>query len=256
MIIKPFNGVFWGMYGIGLLYFAVMWYWGRNKSRKERKNALLAAAISLIAVFAVYKYFLLTDPEYYQITVDAGVPLPDPWQELPLNGCNLCMLLLPVALLSGSDSLISLCAIVGVFLPIIPTITPVIGFEGYSIFTPRILGFYVTHIFVLYNGCLLYAYGFFRPTMKHIYKTVIVCCLILVSVHILNLLLIASEVCPGANYCYTLRTNGNALLETVYRWIPIPCIYLFPLLGIVAGLGAAEAGLYRFICKLKGVYKT
>lgn len=41
------------------------------------------------------------------------------------------------------------------------------------------------------------------------------------------LLMIASGVCLGANYCYTLRTNGNVLLEYFYRLIPVPCILGF-----------------------------
>ena len=101
---------------------------------KDRKLAMLIVSGFFCVEFFIYKFALINDSEYIDILKSRNLPQPEIMGELPLNPCNVILFLLPIALMTGNDYVMSFCFFTGIILPIAATISPVEGFNDYSIF--------------------------------------------------------------------------------------------------------------------------
>ena len=92
-------------------------------------------------------------------------------------------------------------------------------FSGFSLFLPRIFGYYVTHALLVVCGLSLATLGFYRPDPKDIPRILKTFGLLAVGAHLINLLL-RLTLCPEANYFFTygaeigvLKHPGTAALR-------------------------------------------
>ncbi len=230
-IISPFNGLFIFVSAVFLLLLAVASLILRGKSEQTRSAVLLGACILTMFGFVLYKIFLYQDSSFNEITADMGGF--NWWGELPLQLCNINMVLIPVAVLKKSKSLMSFCFFVGPLGALMALVMPGTGFDGYSLLLPRMLGYYGTHFMVLIEGLALVSFGLYYPRLRHLPKTILIILLVSFVIFLINMLLRRSGLHPKANYFFSVETEGNALLELFYGWIPVPFLYLIPSIGIL-----------------------
>ena len=245
-IIRPFNGVFCACFALFLLLLALAGVMLRGKSERTKKAVLVTACVLTLLGFFVYKYFLSIDAEFHEATAAMGGF--NWWGELPLQLCNINMILIPIAVLTNRRALMSFCFFVGSLGAMMALVMPGAGFDGYSILLPRMLGYYGTHFMVIIEALALAVFGLYRPRFRDLPGTVAALVLVSLAVFGVNVLLRATGLHPKANYFFSMETEGNPVLELFYRFVPYPWLYELPsilillpyMLVITAGFAIAE----------------
>ncbi|MBR0041340.1 MAG: YwaF family protein [Oscillospiraceae bacterium] len=230
-IMRPFNMLFCLCFGAFLLLLILASLLLRRKSERTRKTVLVAACLVTLVGYFVYKYMLSLDAEYNVITANMGGF--NWWGELPLQLCNINMILIPIAVLRKSRPLMCFGFFLGPLGALMALIMPGNGFDGYSLLLPRMLGYYGTHFMIVIEGLALVAFGLFRPRFGDLPRAVLAVFLIALCIFGVNMLLRWSGLHPKANYFFSVETEGNFLLNIFYGWIPYPFLYLLPAIGIL-----------------------
>ena len=230
-IMKPLNPLFLAVFAAFLLLLVFASVLLRGRSERTRSLVLIAACVVTLIGFVIYKYFLSLDSDYNVIT--AGMGGFNWWGELPLQLCNINMLLIPVAVLKKNRAMMSFCFFVGPLGALMALIMPGNGFDGYSLLLPRMLGYYGTHFMIFIEGLALVTFGLYRPRLRDLPGTVLTILLISLAIFVINLLLRWSGLHPKANYFFSVETEGNFLLELFHRLLPFPYLYLLPSLCIL-----------------------
>ena len=230
-IIRPLNTLFLLVFGLFLFLLVLASLLLRGKSEKTKSAVLVTACILTLIGFVFYKAFLSRDVSFNEITANMGGF--NWWGELPLQLCNINMLLIPVAVLKKNRAMMSFCFFVGPLGALMALLMPGNGFDGYSLLLPRMLGYYGTHFMVFIEGLALVAFGLYRPRLRDLPRAVLTILLISFVIFLVNLLLRWSGLHPRANYFFSVETEGNFLLEMFHRLLPFPYLYLIPCLGIL-----------------------
>ncbi len=225
-IMRPFNGLFFAVLAFFLLLLIVSSLLLKNKSEKTRQTVLIAASIVTVIGFLAYKYLLSQDAEFNALTADMGGF--NWWGELPLNLCNINMILLPIAVYTKKRPLLSFCFFFGPLGALMALLMPTSGFSGYSFLLPRMLGFYLTHFMIFTEGIALACFGLYRPQVRDLPKTLLVLLIFGAIMFLFNMILRWTGLHPHANYFFTAETEGNALLEFFHRLIPVPFLFILP----------------------------
>ncbi|MCR5137777.1 MAG: YwaF family protein [Oscillospiraceae bacterium] len=231
-IMRPFNTLFNLTALFFLLLLTVTSLLLRGKSERTKVTVLVAACIATMIGFIVYKYRLSQDSDFNVIT--AGMGGFNWWGELPMQLCNINMILIPIAVLKKSRPLMCFSFFLGPLGALMALAMPGNGFEGYPILLPRMLGYYGTHFMIVIEGLALVTFGLFRPRLRDLPRATLAICLIALGVFAVNMLLRWSGLHPKANYFFSVETEGNFLLEIFHGWIPIPFLYLIPSIAILA----------------------
>ena len=101
----------------------------------------------------------------------------------------------------------------------------------YSIIT---LNFWLDHLLVVLVSLLMLSARWFKPQKKYI-PWVCLCIFMYFGVcFISNLGLNGWQITGAHNHSYTMNPGGIMLLEPLYKLIPIPFVYLIPLLPLFA----------------------
>ena len=225
-IVRPFNGVFMLMFAFFLTLLVVSSILLKNKSEKLRKTVLVSACIVTLIGFFIYKYYLSIDEEFNVITASTGGF--NWWGELPLQMCNINMILIPIAVLKKSRPLMSFCFFVGPLGALMAIAMPGTGFDGYPLYLPRMLGYFGTHFMIVVEGLAIVTYGFYRPAFRDLLPTILATFVISFCIFMINMLLRWTALHPNANYFFSVETEGNVLLELFYSWIPVAFLYQVP----------------------------
>ena len=230
-ILRPFNTLFLIVFGGFIVLLALFSLLLHRRSERAKSAVLVTACILTLIGFVIYKIYLSRDAEYNVIT--AGMGGFNWWGELPLQLCNINMILIPIAVLKKNRFLMSFCFFMGPLGALMALVMPGNGFDGYSLLLPRMLGYYGTHFMILIEGLALVTFGLYRPRLRDLPGTALTVLLIALAVTVVNMLLRLSGLHPKANYFFSMETEGNALLEIFHRWIPYPYLYLIPSLLIL-----------------------
>ncbi len=225
-IMRPFNALFCCTFAAFLLLLVAASLLLRRKSERTKESVLTLACIVTLIGFIIYKLFLSRDGDFNAITADMGGF--NWWGELPLQLCNINMILIPVAVWKKSRPLACFGFFLGPLGAMMALAMPGNGFDGYSLLLPRMLGYYGTHFMVVIEGLALVTFGIFRPRLRDLPRTVAAALLIAFAVFCVNMLLRWSGLHPKANYFFSVETEGNFLLELFHRLIPLPFLYLLP----------------------------
>ena len=230
-IMRPFNKLFNGVFICFILILIIVSVLLRNKSESTKQMTLVIACICTMIGFVVYKYYLSLDKEFNIITADMGGF--NWWGELPLQLCNINMLLIPIAVMTKNRALSCFSFFVGPLGAMMALMMPSAGFSGYSIFLPRMLGYYGTHFMIVIEGLALVTFGLFKPRLSDLPRAILTVIIIAFVVFLFNLFLRWTGLFPKANYFFSVETEGNFLLEMFHKWIPIPFLYLLPSIVIL-----------------------
>ena len=230
-IMRPLNPLFLAVFAAFLLLLVLASVLLRGKSEKTRGAVLIAACVVTLIGFVFYKYYLSLDSEYNAIT--AGMGGFNWWGELPLQLCNINMIIIPIAVLKKNRSLMCFGFFLGPLGALMALLMPGNGFDGYSLLLPRMLGYYGTHFMVVIEGLALASFGLFRPKFRDLPKAALAVLVIAFVIFLLNLLLRWTGLHPKANYFFSVETEGNFLLELFHSWLPFPFLYLLPCIVIL-----------------------
>ena len=236
-IIRPFNPVFCGAFALFILLLIAASLLMRGRSDRAKRAVIAVACILTLIGFFVYKYFLSIDAEYDVITKGMGGF--NWWGELPLQLCNINMILIPIAVLLNKRPLMSFCFFLGPLGAMMALAMPCNGFDGYSLLLPRMLGYYGTHFMIVIEALSLATFGFYRPKFRDLPKACLTIFFVTLAVFCINMLLRVTGLHPKANYFYSVETEGNFLLEIFHKWIPVPFLYLLPsfvIIGVYASV--------------------
>ena len=232
-ILKPFNGTYIGLFLLFLAIFAGLAAVLKKTDIETRKKTLQWIMITGFLFFFWYKYELFIDADYSAISAAAGEGAFSWWKELPLQLCNINLIMVPVSIITGKRELQSFCFFLGPIGAIFALIMPCPGFDCYSILLPRMLGYYITHWLVFFGSLSLCSLGIYRPKRSDLKKTVITVVILSFVIFLFNMLLRLTGICVNANYFYVVEPIGNPLLELLHRIIPVPYLYILPTLGIL-----------------------
>lgn len=225
-IMRPFSKLFFSSFALFLLLLLIASILLHKKSTETKELVLITACVVTLIGFILYKIFLSRDHDYNMITASMGGF--NWWGELPLQLCNINMLMIPIAVWKKSRPLACFCFFLGPLGAFMALIMPGNGFDGYPIFLPRMLGYYGTHFMIVIEGLALVTFGMFRPKLRDLPRAVFTALLIAFAVFCFNLLLRWTGLHPKANYFFSVETEGNPLLEVFHSWIPYPFLYLMP----------------------------
>lgn len=240
LIISPFNTVFNIMSAFFALLLIVSGILLRGKSERSKKTVLISACIITFVGYFIYKHYLSIDSEYDALVSAMGGF--NWWGELPIQLCNINMILIPVAVLKKSRPLMAFCFFLGPLGAMMALVMPGTGFDGYSLLLPRMMGYYGTHFMIVIEGIALAVFGLFRPKLRELPRVTLTAFAVSFVIFITDLLLRWSGLHSKANYFLAVETEGNFLLDIFYGWIPVPFLYLLPCAGIL--------GIYMLIVTL------
>ena len=230
-IMQPFNPLFNIVSAFFVVILIIASLTLRKKSIRTRRSVLICASMITMVGFFVYKGFLSVDSEYDSLTAAFGGF--NWWGELPLQLCNINMILIPIAVHWNRRSLLSFCFFVGSLGALMALIMPGTGFDGYSLLLPRMLGYYGTHFAIVIEAVALAAFGLYRPGFRDLPRTILTILAVALVTFGVNVFLRATGLHPNANYFFSMDTEGNALLDLFHSWIPLPYLYLLPCIGIL-----------------------
>ena len=231
-IIEPFNGTFIAFFVLFIAILVIASLIMRNKSDSAKRAVIVTACIITLIGFFVYKYYLSIDAEFDAANQAMGGF--NWWGELPLQLCNINMILIPIAVLTQKRPLLCFCFFVGPLGALMALLMPTAGFSGYSLLIPRMLGYYGTHMAIIIEALAIVTFGLFRPRFRDIPRTCITVIVIAFVIFIINLILRGTGLHPKANYFFIMETEGNPILEIFRRLIPLPYLYELPCIAVLA----------------------
>ena len=232
-ILRPFNPIYLCTFAFFIALLVISSILLKNRSERTRSIVLCTACIITAVGFFVYKYFLSIDVEYDQVAYAAMGGF-NWWGELPLHMCNINMLIIPIAVWRKNRALMSFSFYTGTLGATMALLMPSMGFAGYPIFMPRMIGFWGTHFMVLIEAIAIVAYGLYRPNFKDIPKTILTVVIVTFCIFLIDVFIRTTGLNPRANYFFAMETEGNPVLEIFHRLIPIPFVYEIPCLLIMA----------------------
>ena len=248
-VIRPFNTVFLITFAAFLLLLLAASILLRGKRESTRQTVLVIACLATLVGFFFYKYYLSQDADFNVITADMGGF--NWWGELPLQLCNINMLLIPVAVWTKKRPLLSFCFFVAPLGALMALVMPGIGFSGCSIWLPRMLGYFGTRFMVFIMGIAVASFGLFRPRLRDLPLTMLALLVIAFVIFCIDMLLRVTGLYANANYFYAVETEGNFLLELFHSWLPWPFLFLLPSLVLLGAYAAVITLGFELAAKLR-----
>ncbi len=264
-ILHSFGALFFLLLACFLLLLAAASLLLRGRSEKTRVTVLVTACLITFVGFFVYKYFLSVDADYNRILTDQYVKEltdagTDPaeavwlaagkagfnwWNELPFHLCNVNMILIPVGVLFKKRSILGFCFFAAPLGALFALLLPAAGFDGYSIFLPRMLGYYFTHYMIVIEGLAIATFGFYRPKFRDLPMNMLATACLSLGAFLISTLIRAARLSLDANYFFTYYHENISLLKLFYSLIPVPYLYLLPALLILAAyMGLVMGGFW------------
>ena len=248
LILKPFNKIFFAL----LFFFAALLIVSSillaRTSIKTRETVLLVVSVITFLEFFVYKYFLSIDKEYSEIYADTGGF--NIWGEFPIQLCNINMIFIPLAIIFHSRILAAFAFFVGPLGAFMAIAMPCRGFEKYSILLPRMIGFYSNHFMIIIESLAIVTFGIYRPIYPDVPIVIVTLFFVSLAVFGINVLLRKTGLHPRANYFYNMETDGNAVLDIFWKWIPYPFLYQLPCIVVLGAYVFIVMTIYLFIVGL------
>ena len=232
-ILRSFGPLFFALLAFFILLLVVASLLVKGKSERTKVLVICITCWVTLIGFFFYKYALSLDEEFALLTADMGGF--NWWGELPLQLCNINLIIIPIAVLTKKRPLLSFCFFVGPLGAFMAIMMPSMGFDGYSFFLPRMLGFYITHYVVMIASLAIGTFGLYRPKWSDLPRMGLALLVIGFIVFCFNLVLRYTGLHPKANYFFSVETEGNPLLEFFYRFLPYPFLYLIPNLLVLWG---------------------
>lgn len=252
LIIEPFNALSFILLFSFLILFVVLSVIARKKGTEFASKLLTGLMFVTIAVYCIYKALILYDAEYREILIANSLQPTSFWKELPLQLCNINMLIIPFALITKKKKLLSFSFYIAPIAAFMALVFPAVGFSGFSILTPRIFGFYFTHYMIIFGSLSIGFFGIKKPDLKDIPEVLVMFFILSLVIFGVNTALRASGLAPDANYFFEMEPEGIGFLEMLYGFIPCKYFYIYPALTILFAYILVVIGSYNLYSKFFG----
>ena len=238
MIISVFNPVWCCVIALAPIFILAVTFAGRQKTDAQKQRFLVRLSLVTLLLLVVYKIWLLIDPTY-----ETSI-----WEELPLNLCNLATLLMVPAVRRNSRLLkafLYYCAPLGAIMALV---MPSEGFYDVPVYLLRCIGYWISHLLVLIVPILLVTLGSYRPRFRDIPAALLLLLGLALVAHGANCI-IRPSICPETNFFFTFGIDGNPVTGLLMQLIPIPFVYLLPMLLPLAAVDCGLCALAGGSCK-------
>ena len=225
MLINVFSPAWFLMFGIDAVLIIVLSIWLRKKTVDQKGKVMTVIGVVNCIIWVVYKFLLSRDPGFDFVLA----------MELPLQLCNLNMILLVIAINIRKTGLLNFCYCFGIMGALLSLMSPDPEFLNITMLNYNRIGYWVTHHLLIVQSVLIVSSGFYRPKYREVYKSIIILLIMYFGMFFVNLLLRRITGIP-VNYLYTFGMPGNTIIEMLYKLIPVYPIYLFPALVVVTPL--------------------
>ena len=226
------NAIWVSMFVYMICMTAVIYLLLRRQPQEKKRKVLLSAAIFLMAMFYVQRFFMLTDPRFLEM-YGSG------WDTkivnlLPLHLCYVSLVLLIAGLALRKEFLLTFCFYNSPVGATMALLLPEVYALDVSVLEPAILMFYLSHgaiAAIYWNMGFL---GFARIGWKGAMSSVGIGCILYAVMFVVNVI---GQSCgiDSMNYFYSYKTDGNAALEMFWSLLPVPGLYLaLPSMAIAA----------------------
>jgi hypothetical protein len=216
--------------------------WLRDKDRDFQRKVLTGLAIGLWVLSTTFTFDRIHDPRFdFQLT-----------QNLPLHFCSLVtIMLMPAFILPEHNrwtrwyrAILFYPGLAAAFLAVA---APAVEYLDQPLFAMNTL-FYFVHLGNVVLCALLASLGFYHPTIRDIFRSLIGFFVIAVAIFPLTLL-IRAFIDGQANYFFEFDPAGSAIFDMLWAVIPIPLLYQVPLLVLIIPVLLLEYGIYRLAKK-------
>ncbi|MDO4378576.1 MAG: YwaF family protein [Erysipelotrichia bacterium] len=220
--ISVFNKVWWTILSLQFVIVIILKFTIGTQPIDKIMHFMKGFSIFNLIYLFIYKFTMSKDDNF-----DFNI-----WNELPLYLCNIGSILAFCATKYNNQTFMGFCYCVGTVGALMAYLMPEENFVDIPLFSCRALGFYGYHGLLIIINLSFKTLGLFNPNF-HILKEIIILCIIIVLlVHTINILL-RRNIYPEANYMFTVEPT-NSVLEKIYKICPVKCIYLYLLLPLVA----------------------
>ena len=211
----------------------------KDKTRDEKLRFLFYLSSATAILWLIYKIGLSIDPEYPSFNF---------WNELPFHACNTTIILGILASRFDKKTIMAYCFFVGVPCAFLSLLMPDLDFVRLPILSIRAIGYYGTHALIIVMGLLFALFGLFKINYKSAAKSIGFFVVMSTLIHVVNIIL-RLTVFPDASYYYTFGFDENTILRALYRFIPVPLLYMVPIFFIALIIVWVETFIIRFVGK-------
>lgn len=211
------------------IIFCSIYFLLKNKKSKTIKISLLVICGVNAAIYISYKLVMAFTFEEFVIL-----------NELPLHLCNLNLILMPLTICIKNQKFRDFFFGYFFFVGGIAALCGILFYD--SVFTGRSTLSYAVLIYFIYHSTLFvlpYIFvglGLYKPKINDAWKAMVVLVSLAFVMHILNLILRATGACSISNYFYTMGMPENPVLGLLQKLIPIPFLYMLPIVPILYGI--------------------
>ena len=243
VVVESFNGP-WTMLVLLLAAGAVAaHYLLRHRSFRVKRAWLLGLAFVTLGSSIVFHVAFLLDPPA------EGWPV---FHNLPLHLCSIMSWVMPLVVWVDWKPLRAVAFYPGAIAGIATLVSARPAEQGHPLLDPRSF-FWVAHELNAIVPFLLASLVLYRPTARQVLESVAwVAVFALVVILPINLALRA-WVDPGVNYFYLFSPEGADILQLLWDVIPIPVLYVAPVLVLVLPVLYLQWGIYRLLTMRRDV---
>ncbi len=220
--LKYFNLIHIIMCIVPIALFSILEKLLKNKTDKQKEKILLAIAFVNILLFVAYKIAMAVMYKPFIV-----------WEHLPLQLCNINLILIPIALKTRNKLLCNYLyymSIWGAYAAVAVFDTYFLGRSSVSFI---VVAYFVYHGIIAVTPILMAKEGLFSPEKQMISKSIFLLLGFGLAMLCVNLFFRSTGICPNANYFYTMGMEGNPILGKLMEIIPIPFLYSLPLMPVI-----------------------
>ena len=195
--------------------------------------------ITTIALIAVVGIFFLHGTRYLT-TLDLVWLLKQMFQV-----CNFNFILLPLALFKRNELARQYLFYFSMPAALSTFVTYPSDVEGSMWYSVICLTFWINHLFIALTPILMIAAKRFKPRIEYIPKVLLCIVVYFASAFAANFIINGWSIHGGSNLSYTMSAGSIMILKPLFRLIPIPYVYLLPLLPLFALLFYLVALLFK-----------
>ena len=201
----------------GLLVFIGLKIFLKHLEPAKQLATLKIIYFGALFYFIYYKIRLCKDDEFYYECYGCKA---DPWNELPLNPCNIALIGMLIYLYQPNRYLACFIFFCGLLATPLALIFPPKGFYDAPLFKDVILGFYLTHILCLYIPLFLLSQHLYYPAITDIPIIIIILNAYSLFCYLLNDFLHKKNICTICNYAYNYDPIENNISQKIAQIAP------------------------------------
>jgi uncharacterized membrane protein YwaF len=240
--VESFNGTWTALVLVLGALGVVAHYLLRHRSLAVRRYWVFGLGLATFAASLTFHIAYLVNPP------DQGWPL---FQNLPLHLCSLTSWLMPVITWFDNKALRSVAFFPGAIAGLATLVSATPAEQGHPLLDPRSF-FWVAHEMNAIVPFLMVSLGLFQPRLRQVLGSVGWLAVIGLGAVLPITLALRAWVDPGANYFYLFAPEGAAILDVFWNLIPLPVLYLVPLVLVILPVLYLEYA----VCRLLGGTRT